>query len=60
MVVAPFGFDNSTWDPSKDNFIPENYCVEDLKGKAACKTALQKQLGLSLNASTILVSVATI
>jgi starch synthase len=56
LVIAPYGFDNSTWDPSKDNFLPENYRAEDMKGKAVCKVALQQHLALSDSASTILVS----
>uniref|UniRef100_A0A2N9HAX3 starch synthase n=1 Tax=Fagus sylvatica TaxID=28930 RepID=A0A2N9HAX3_FAGSY len=55
LVIAPYGFDNSTWDPSKDNFLPENYRAEDMKGKAVCKVALQQHLALSDSASTILI-----
>ncbi|KAL5819915.1 hypothetical protein ACOSQ4_023757 [Xanthoceras sorbifolium] len=55
LLVAPSGFENSTWDPSNDKFLPENYSAEDLKGKTVCKVSLQQQLGLSKNASTILV-----
>ncbi|KAK2656693.1 hypothetical protein Ddye_009745 [Dipteronia dyeriana] len=55
LLVAPSGFENSTWDPSNDKFLPENFCAEDLKGKTVCKVSLQQQLGLSRNGSTILV-----
>lgn len=55
MVIAPCGFDNSTWDPSTDNFLPQQYSVKDMKGKAVCKAALQQHLGLSEHASPILV-----
>uniref|UniRef100_A0A6N2LAM4 starch synthase n=2 Tax=Salix viminalis TaxID=40686 RepID=A0A6N2LAM4_SALVM len=55
LLVSPCGFDNSTWDPSKDKFLPKNYSADDLKGKSICKVALQQQLGLSRNSSTVLV-----
>ncbi|KAJ0097486.1 hypothetical protein Patl1_28419 [Pistacia atlantica] len=55
LLVAPFGFDNSTWDPYYDKFLPENYCAENIQGKTACKVALQQQLGLFKHASTVLV-----
>ncbi|XP_062005462.1 probable starch synthase 4, chloroplastic/amyloplastic isoform X2 [Rosa rugosa] len=55
LVVSPCGFDNSTWDPSKDSFLPQNFNVEDMEGKAVCKAALQQHLGLSEHASTILI-----
>ncbi|KAJ4714627.1 Starch synthase, chloroplastic/amyloplastic [Melia azedarach] len=55
LLVAPYGFDNSTWDPATDKFLPENYCAEDMKGKTVCKVALQQQLELSEHASAILV-----
>lgn len=57
LLVAPCGFDSSTWDPSNDKFLTENYCAEDMKGKTVCKVTLQQQLGLSKDASTIVVSV---
>ncbi|GMN34133.1 hypothetical protein TIFTF001_004518 [Ficus carica] len=55
LVVSPFGFDSSTWDPSKDNFLPENYSVDDMEGKISCKVALQQYVGLSENSSNIVV-----
>ncbi|KAK9231423.1 hypothetical protein WN943_021657 [Citrus x changshan-huyou] len=55
LLVAPCGFDSSTWDPSNDKFLTENYCAEDMKGKTVCKVTLQQQLGLSKDASTIVV-----
>ena len=58
LVIAPYGFDKSTWDPSKDNFLPKNYSAEDMKGKTVCKVALQQHLALSGSASSILVSFA--
>lgn len=59
LVIAPCGFDNSIWDPSKDNFLPENYSAEDMKGKVVCRIALQHHLALSNNASAVLVTFLT-
>lgn len=43
------GIDMERYDPSKDKLIVENYSAEDLSGKAACKAALQKELGLKVD-----------
>ncbi|GFY86700.1 UDP-Glycosyltransferase superfamily protein [Actinidia rufa] len=56
LLVAPYGFDNSAWNPSMDHFLPHCYGADDLKGKAVCKLALQQHAGLSENASVVLVS----
>ncbi|XWS41702.1 hypothetical protein CRYUN_Cryun17cG0105400 [Craigia yunnanensis] len=55
LLVAPCGFDNSIWDPAVDKFLPVNYSRENMRGKDACKVALQQQAGLSEHASSILV-----
>lgn len=55
LIVSPCGFDNSTWDPSKDNFIPQKFSVKDMEGKTVCKAVLQQHLGLPEHASTILI-----
>jgi starch synthase len=34
------------WDPSTDVHLPAHFDVNDLAGKAACKRALQQELGL--------------
>ncbi|XP_027078865.1 probable starch synthase 4, chloroplastic/amyloplastic isoform X2 [Coffea eugenioides] len=54
LLIAPYGFDKSVWDPSVDKFLPESYSEEDMKGKSVCKISLQKHLGLTKNASMIL------
>lgn len=40
------GADYSVWDPRHDPYIPARYGPEDLSGKAACKAALQREVGL--------------
>ncbi|TKY70003.1 starch synthase 4 [Spatholobus suberectus] len=55
LVIAPYGLDKSTWDPSTDYFLPENFNAENMNGKAVCKVALLQQLGLSEHSSIILV-----
>lgn len=58
LVISPFGYDDSTWDPSKDKFLPQSYSADDMRGKAVSKAALQQQLGLPGDISSILVSVS--
>ncbi|XP_057520029.1 probable starch synthase 4, chloroplastic/amyloplastic isoform X3 [Amaranthus tricolor] len=55
LVVAPYGLDHTVWDPSTDELLPQNYSVNDLKGKSICKASLQRQMGLSEDASSTLV-----
>ena len=40
------GIDTQIWDPAHDRHIAKAYAENSLKGKAACKAALQKELGL--------------
>jgi len=40
------GVDYTQWNPAIDPHIAAKYSVEDLSGKAACKTALQKMFDL--------------
>jgi len=56
LVIAPYGLDRSTWDPSIDYLLPENFNAENINGKAVCKVSLLQQLGLSEHSSSILVS----
>jgi starch synthase len=40
------GVDNNLWNPQTDPHIAKNYSSKNLQGKAVCKEALQKELGL--------------
>jgi starch synthase len=40
------GIDTDTFDPQHDPCLPAHYSAADPSGKAACKSALQKELGL--------------
>ena len=44
------GVDTDAWNPQTDEFIAANYSLSDMKGKSACKKALQKRLGLDVSA----------
>jgi len=45
------GIDYNIWDPETDINIVRNYTIDDLTGKRACKTDLQKTFGLEENSS---------
>lgn len=40
------GIDYEIWNPALDPHIAQNYDREDMSGKAVCKRALQKRMGL--------------
>jgi starch synthase len=40
------GVDTQVWNPATDQFLPATYQPGKLKGKAACKRALQEKFGL--------------
>ncbi|RMG30476.1 MAG: glycogen synthase GlgA [Gammaproteobacteria bacterium] len=40
------GVDYRVWNPAKDPWLPAHYNRRSLQGKAACKAALQKEMGL--------------
>ncbi|WP_273382888.1 glycogen synthase GlgA [Enorma phocaeensis] len=42
------GIDVDDWNPETDSAIAQNYKVGDMAGKAACKRALQEELGLEV------------
>ncbi|KAL9240543.1 hypothetical protein vseg_014750 [Gypsophila vaccaria] len=49
------GINTSEWNPSTDVHIPAPYSIDDLSGKAECKIALQKELGLPVKPNSPLI-----
>lgn len=41
------GVDYAAWSPDTDHSLASPYSARDLKGKAVCKTSLQRELGLT-------------
>ncbi|KAF8061313.1 SS1 [Scenedesmus sp. PABB004] len=51
------GIDDSDWNPAVDQHLPVNYDASSFKaGKAACKAALQAELGLPVNPDVPLIA----
>jgi|SRR5579884_3343570 len=46
MTGVVNGIDVDVWDPSRDRHLPAHYSIADLRGKQACKTALQREMDL--------------
>lgn len=44
------GVDTSQWNPKKDSNIEASYSVRSMTGKKKCRLALQKEMGLDLQA----------
>jgi starch synthase len=53
------GVDDEVWNPRTDALISERYHADRLPGKARCKTALQKELGLAETADAPLLCVVS-
>lgn len=54
------GIDVNMWNPKTDELIAENYSLTTYKrGKSACKTALQRELGLHVDENVMLIGVVT-
>ncbi|KAI5072640.1 hypothetical protein GOP47_0012746 [Adiantum capillus-veneris] len=49
------GVDVDDWNPMTDKHIAAQYTLDDLSGKAECKAALQKELGLAVRPEVPLV-----
>lgn len=43
------GIDEHTWNPAADPLIERNYSFDDMRGKHACKRALQRRFGLPVD-----------
>ncbi len=43
------GVDTDDWNPETDKYIAKNYSLANMSGKAACKKALQKKMGLKVS-----------
>lgn len=43
------GIDTEVWNPSTDPLIPAPYAFDRIEGKATCKEALQRRLGLEVD-----------
>ncbi len=53
------GIDIDEWNPETDARIPERFSADDLSGKAVCKEALQRELGLPVDSRVPLVGMIT-
>jgi starch synthase len=53
------GIDDKVWNPAADAALPARFSAEDLSGKAECKRALQKELGLAERADVPLIGVVS-
>ncbi|KAJ0966491.1 hypothetical protein J5N97_023408 [Dioscorea zingiberensis] len=53
MLIAPYGYDGTVWDPLLDKFLPVKYSADHIEGKAICKAALRHHLGFQGQSSTI-------
>ena len=56
LVGITNGVDYAVWNPATDPAIAARYDAEDLANQARCKGALQKELGLPLDAQAPLVA----
>lgn len=53
------GLDERQWNPATDAALAQTYDAADLAGKAACKRALQQELGLAVDPDVPLVALVT-
>lgn len=58
LVGVINGVDDA-WDPTTDKHIPAHFSADDLTGKAACKAALQAELGLPVRPDVPLLGLVT-
>lgn len=60
LLITPYGFDGTKFDPSKDKFLPAKYSANNIEGKALCKVALRHHLGFSKRSFAIVCYVVTL
>jgi starch synthase len=53
------GIDEGTWNPGTDPAIAKTFDADDLSGKAECKRALQREMGLAVRADVPLIGVVS-
>ena len=53
------GIDAEVWNPATDPAISQRYDLERLQGKAACREALRRELGLELRDGTLLLTIVS-
>jgi len=53
------GVDTDIWNPAKDKLLPVQYSSKTLEKKAVCKEALQKRMGLTVDATIPIVAIIT-
>jgi len=53
------GIDTEIWDPATDPHLPAHFSRADPSGKAACKRALQQELGLAADDGALLLGVVS-
>lgn len=53
------GIDTTAYDPGTDSQLPAHFTAKNLRGKADCKKALQKELGLQVQSDVPLLSMVT-
>jgi starch synthase len=53
------GIDYTVYDPAADQKLPESFTAENPAGKAACKAALQKELGLQVRPESLVIGVVS-
>ncbi len=53
------GIDTDSYDPAADMALAQHYDADHMAGKAACKAALQEELGLACEPDTPLIAMVT-